>query len=83
MFTGLIGHAAVAHQILPADQIKGWMTLAEVGAQCAVPLPGLLTALDLPETMDPATPIRDLIAQGLITEVAEVQTAVAALQSQP
>lgn len=70
-------------QVLPADQIKGRMTLTEVSAQCAVPLPALLTALGLPETMDPATPIRDLLAQGLITEVAQVQAAVAALQGRP
>jgi hypothetical protein len=39
-------------QVLPADQIKGRMTLREVAEQCAVPLDQLLAALNLPTTTD-------------------------------
>ena len=67
-------------QVLPANQIKGRMTLAEVSTQCAVPLEQLLTALNLPAQTDPNTQIKSLIEQGLLVEVTAVQTAVAALQ---
>ncbi len=69
-----------AGQILPADQIKGRMTLREVSSQCAVPLDAILQKLNLPPTTSPDTAIKDLIAQGKLTEATEVQTVVAELQ---
>jgi hypothetical protein len=66
--------------ILAADQIKGKMTLAEVSQQCAVSLDALLVALVLPPDTDTQAPIKDLVAQGKLTDVAAVQQAVAALQ---
>ena len=70
-----------AGQILPADQIKGRMTLAEISAQCAVPLDQLLAALNLPANLDPTLKVKDLVGRGLVSEVTVVQTAVAALQA--
>ena len=67
-------------QILPADQIKGRMTLREVVDQCAVPLDQLLAALNLPPDTDPNLAIRDLISQGKLSEVTVVKDAVAKLQ---
>lgn len=69
-----------AGQILPADQVRGRMTLREVSDQCAVPLDRLLAALRLPADTDPAAKIKDLIAQGAFADVDAVQAAVAALQ---
>ncbi len=69
-------------QILPADQIKGKLTLKEVSEQCAVPLDKLVAALKLNPTQSPATPIKDLIAQGKIGDVTDVQKIVAELQRQ-
>ncbi len=57
------------------------MSLAEISAQCAVPLDQLLAALGLPAHTDPATRGKDLISQGLVTDAAAVQAAVAARQS--
>lgn len=68
-------------QILPADQIKGRMTLREVADQCAVPLDQLLAALNLPADLDPGTAIKDLINTGKIADVDPVRVAVAKLQS--
>lgn len=67
-------------QILPADQIKGRMTLREVADQCAVPLDKLLAALNLPADTDPNTGLKDLINSGKIADVDPVRVAVAALQ---
>ncbi len=67
-------------QTLTADQIKGKMTLKEVSDQCAVPMDKLLAGLKLDPKTDPNTAIKDLIAQGKITEVTEVQKVVAELQ---
>lgn len=67
-------------QILPADQIKGRMTLREVADQCAVPLDQLLAALNLPADLDPGTAIKDLINTGRIADVDPVRVAVAGLQ---
>lgn len=67
-------------QILAAPQIKGSMTLREVSDQCAVGLDALLTALGLPSDTDPDSVIKNLIAQGKLTEVTIVQNTVAALQ---
>ncbi len=69
-----------AGQILSADQIKGKMTLKEVSDQCAVPLDQLLAGLKFASNTDPNTAIKDLIAQGKIAEVTDVQKVVAALQ---
>jgi hypothetical protein len=69
-----------AGQILPANQIKGKLTLRQVSEQCAVPLEALLAELGLPATTNPDTALKDLVAQGTLTEVTQVQTAVAKLQ---
>lgn len=68
-----------AGQVLPADQIKGKMTLNDVSSQCAVSLDALLKKLNLAGT-SPDTAIKDLIAQGKLREVTDVQKAVAELQ---
>ncbi len=67
-------------QLLPADQIKGRMTLREVSDQCAVDLDAVLAALNLPQDTDPDTQIKTLIEEGVLDEVTQVQEAVAALQ---
>jgi len=67
-------------QVLPADQIKGRMTLREVSEQCAVPLDQLLAALNLPTTTDSDVAIKDLINAGTLTEVTAVKDAVVKLQ---
>jgi len=67
-------------QVLPADQIKGRMTLREVSDQCAVPLDQLLTALNLPPDTSPNVAIKDLINAGTLTEVTAVKDTVAKLQ---
>jgi len=67
-------------QILPADQIKGRMTLREVSEQCAVALDQLLAALNLPPDTDPNVAIKDLISQGKLSEVTVVKDAAAQLQ---
>jgi len=66
--------------VLPASQIKGKMTLREISDQCAVTFDSLLNGLNLPLTTDPNTSVKTLVDQGLITEVAQVQTLVATLQ---
>ena len=67
-------------QVLPADQIKGRMTLREVSEQCAVPLDQLLAALNLPTTTDSDVAIKDLINAGTLTEVTAVKDVVVKLQ---
>ncbi len=67
-------------QILPADQIKGRMTLREVSDQCAVDLDAVLAALNLPQDTDPDTQLKTLIEERVLDEVTQVQEAVAALQ---
>ncbi len=79
--TGLGPTPLPAGQILPADQIKGRMTLREVADQCAVPLDQLLAALNLPADTDPNTALKDLISSGQIADVDPVRVAVAALQN--
>lgn len=69
-----------AGQILPADQIKGKMTLKDVSSQCAVPLDAMLAKLNLPASTPVETSIKDLIAQGKLTEVTDIQNVVAELQ---
>ena len=68
-------------QVLPADQIKGRMTLREVADQCAVPFDQLLAALNLPLDTDANVAIKDLISQGTLSEVTMVKDAVAKLQA--
>ncbi len=68
-------------QILPADQIKGKNTLKEVSDQCAVPLDKLLPSLKLAPNTDPNTAIKDLISQGKLIEVTDVQKVVKELQA--
>ena len=67
-------------QILPADQIKGRMTLRDVSSQCAVPLDQLLAALNLPPDTDSNVAIKDFISQGKLSEVTVVKDAAAQLQ---
>jgi hypothetical protein len=66
--------------VLPADQIKGKNTLKEISEQCAVPLDKLFAALKLDPKTDPNIAIKDLVSQGKITEVTDVQKVVATLQ---
>ena len=68
-------------QVLPADQIKGRMTLREVADQCAVPLEQLLAALNLPPDTNPNLALKDLANAGQISEVTAVKDAVAKLQA--
>jgi hypothetical protein len=68
-------------QVLPADQIKGRLTLREVSDQCAVPLDQLLAALSLPPDTNPNIALKDLANTGKIGEVTAVKDAVAKLQS--
>jgi hypothetical protein len=67
-------------EILPADQIKGRMTLREISQQCAVSLEALLTALGLPADTDLDTDIKSLVSDGKLSEVSQVQEAAATLQ---
>ncbi|MGE5263990.1 MAG: hypothetical protein ACM3S0_11470 [Acidobacteriota bacterium] len=68
-------------QVLPANQIKGSMTLRTVSQQCAVPLDQVMIGLKLPAETDPNTLIKDLVSQGKIAEVSAVQKVVAELQN--
>jgi hypothetical protein len=67
-------------QILPADQIKGRLTLREVSDQCAVPLDQLLAALNLPPDINSNVALKDLINAGTLAEVTVVKDVVARLQ---
>ncbi len=69
-------------QILPASQIKGSMTLKSVSEQCGVPLAQVLAGLGLPAETNPDALLKDLVAQGKIGEVTNVQEVVAGLQNQ-
>jgi hypothetical protein len=68
-------------QLLPADQIKGRLTLREVADQCAVPFDQLLIALNLPPDTNPNVALKDLINAGTLPEVTAVKDAVAKLQA--
>jgi hypothetical protein len=70
-----------AGTVLTGNAVKGRMTLREVSDLCAVPLDALLQALQLPADTDPAVAIKDLVAQGKLAEVTDVQQAVTTLQS--
>lgn len=68
-------------QVLPANLIKGSMTLRSASQQCAVPLDRVIIGLKLPADTNPDTLIKDLVGQGKISEVAAVQQVVADLQN--
>ena len=68
-------------QILPAGEIKGRHTLAEIAQQSAVPLEELIVALSLPVGVDPNTQVTDLVSSGAVAEVQTVRDAVAVLQA--
>lgn len=68
-------------QILPAAEIKGRHTLAEIAQQAAVPLDDLIVALNLPAGVDPNTRVTDLVSSGAVAEVQTVRDAVAELQA--
>jgi hypothetical protein len=68
-------------QVLPADQIKGRMTLREVSEQCAVPLEKILEAMKLPAGTDPDAAVKDLVEQGVFAELETLRLAVADLQA--
>jgi hypothetical protein len=70
-----------ASQILPADQIKGRMSLKEVSEQCGVPLDKIIGGLQLAPNTDPNISIKDLVSQGKLVEVTDVQKLVASLQA--
>jgi hypothetical protein len=70
-----------AGQVLPANQIKGSMTLRSASQQCAVPLDQVIAGLKLPAETNPDALIKDLVGQGKISEVTAVQKVVAELQS--
>ncbi len=67
-------------QILPAAEIKGRHTLAEIAQQAAVPLDELFVALRLPAGVDPNTQVKDLVSSGAVAEVQTVRDVVAELQ---
>ncbi len=58
------------------------MTLREVSEQGTVPLPDLLSALNLPADTDPNVLIKDLIVQEKLAEVSVVQQGAAVPQEQ-
>jgi hypothetical protein len=71
-----------AGYILPADQIKGRMTMREVVDQCAVPLEYIYQKLGIASGEDPAQPVKDIMAKYGF-EVSALQAVVAEYQSQP
>jgi hypothetical protein len=68
-------------QLLPADQIKGRLTLREVSEQCGVDLAALLAGLMLPADTNVNTQLKTLVETGVIDEVSQVQAVVGALQA--
>ncbi len=70
-----------AGAVLPGSEIKGRMSLREIGELCAVPLDALLAALNVPAGADTTIPIRELVSQGQIASLSDAQQAVTALQS--
>lgn len=68
-------------QLLSADQIKGSLSLRQVAEQTNVPLDKLLVKLNLPKDTNIDLALKDLIAQGQITEVTQVREAVISLQT--
>jgi hypothetical protein len=70
-----------AGQVLPGSEIKGRHTLQQVADQCQVDLAKLLAALHLPADTDANTAVKDLVEQGVISEIQTVRDAVTALQN--
>lgn len=68
-------------QVLPASEIKGRHTLADIAQQCAVPLDQLVAALGLPADIASSTEVKDLVENGSVAEVQTVRDAVSALQA--
>jgi hypothetical protein len=71
---------APSQAALPTSAIKGKMTLRQVSAEYGIPLDALLKTLTLPADTNPDTVIKDLVEQGKLNEVSQVQDAVAAWQ---
>jgi hypothetical protein len=67
-------------QVLPANQIRGSMSLQSVSEQCRVPLDSLITALKLPADTDTKLALKELVAQGKLSEVSQVQQVVTEMQ---
>jgi hypothetical protein len=72
--------AVPAGMMLAADQIKGKHTLQAIVDEAQAPLDELLAALNLPATTDPGATVKELVDQGLVSEVDDVRAAVADLQ---
>lgn len=66
--------------VTSAVDIKGRHTLQEIVDATGIELAALLAALNLPEDTDPQTAVRELVDAGLVSEVDDIRTAVAALQ---
>jgi hypothetical protein len=74
------GEGEARPSVSSAATIKGSHTLQEIVDATGVELPALLAALALPAETDPHTAVRQLVADGLLVEVEQVRTAVAALE---
>jgi hypothetical protein len=71
-----------AGQVLPGSEIKGRHTLNDIAGECQVDLAELLAALNLPADTDLNLALKDLVEQGVISEIQVVRDAVAKLQNQ-
>jgi hypothetical protein len=71
---------APSQAALPTSAIKGKITLRQVSAEYGIPLDALLKTLTLPADTNPDTVIKDLVEQGKLNEVSQVQDAVATWQ---
>lgn len=67
-------------QILPAGEIKGRHTLAEVADLCAVPLEELIAMLGLPVETASGIQVKSLLGDGSVVGIEAVRDAVATLQ---
>lgn len=72
---------APTSQVFTVDQIKGGQTLKQVVEQANVPLQSLLSQLNLAPDTNVDLALKDLIAQGKLTEVTQVRDAVTVLQN--
>ena len=68
-------------QVLPGSEIKGRHTFQQIADQCQVNLADLFSALSLPADTDTNTALKDLVEQGVISEIQVVRDAVTALQN--
>ena len=66
----------------PTCDIRGKMTLQDVSAGCGVALDRLIEAAGLPGDTAADTVLKDLINQGVLTDLATFKTTVAALQAE-